>query len=370
MYERQTSILLKKVKTASIVGCGGTGFWTALLLGMSGVPNLIVIDDDIVEESNLNRLPLHKRELGSFKVDSLSRILHNIRPDILIETHYTRLMTSEDCNILDGIVFCCTDSVKSQQMINAYCVKNNIQYQRVGYDGTFLNVSSAYPLSFNKELPEGYTVTPSWVIPAVVAAGLGISSRLLSEIVVTEDISTITHANSSYIPSKLKRIIIDEECNSCDKGDCNSCDKGDCDDCDRGDCDDCSRGDCNDCSRRDCNDCDRGYCNDCEFSGIDTSQIGDQIVNLFENIAKMADNNLCNSNDYFQCDRCDSNCYRIDINLTDIEYIPDRYNRKIVNCYSDIAELIKSKDKELFILRKKIEELSENNIVEKEIIHG
>lgn len=362
MYERQTSIPLKKVRTASIVGCGGTGFWTALLLGMSGVSNLIVIDDGIVEESNLNRLPLHKRELGSIKVDSLSRILHNIRPDILIETHCTRLMTSEDCNILDGVVFCCTDSVKSQQMINAYCVKNNIQYQRVGYDGTFLNVSSAYPLSFNKELPEGYTVTPSWVIPAVVAAGLGISSRLLSEIVVTEDISTITHANSSYISPKLKRNIILEECDRCDRGNC--------DDCSRGDCDNCDRGYCTDCDRGDCNDCDRGDCNDCEFSGVDTSQIGDQIVSLFEDIVKMADDNLCNSNDYFQCDRCDSNCYRIDINLTDIEYIPDRYKRKIVNWYSDMAELIKSKDKELFILRKKIEELRERNIVEKEIIHG
>ena len=57
IYERQNLIKdLKIPETASVVGLGGTGFWTALLLAMSGVEELVLIDSDIVEVSNLNRL--------------------------------------------------------------------------------------------------------------------------------------------------------------------------------------------------------------------------------------------------------------------------------------------------------------------------
>ena len=45
IYQRQNLIPdLRVPNIASVVGCGGTGFWTAILLAMSGVEELILVD--------------------------------------------------------------------------------------------------------------------------------------------------------------------------------------------------------------------------------------------------------------------------------------------------------------------------------------
>ena len=69
LYERQNLIRdLKIPEVSTVVGLGGTGFWTAVFLAMSGVEELILIDSDIVEVSNLNRLPLKEGFVGKKKI--------------------------------------------------------------------------------------------------------------------------------------------------------------------------------------------------------------------------------------------------------------------------------------------------------------
>jgi len=252
LYSRQNLIRDVKVpKQASIVGCGGTGFWTALFLAMSGVEHLILVDDDIIEASNLNRLPIGTSYVGTAKSYALSTLIYSLRPNILIEEHKMKITNKDECSLLRGHIFCCTDNLKSQQLICAYSKKNNLPYQRIGYDGTVLNVSKAFPLSFNEdEGPIGYTQTPSWVIPAVVSAALGVSSKLYKELCIMEDLSKVCIKESSYIPKgsieplvkereQEIRDMIYEEVNdnphdfiSEDYGYCPDCERGDCDSCD------------------------------------------------------------------------------------------------------------------------------------------
>ena len=76
IYERQYLIEgLAIPQTASVVGCGGTGFWTALLLAMSGAKELILVDTDILEVSNLNRLLLREDQVGKKKTEVLKELI-------------------------------------------------------------------------------------------------------------------------------------------------------------------------------------------------------------------------------------------------------------------------------------------------------
>lgn len=238
-YDRQNRIPdLRVPQIATIVGCGGTGFWTALFLAMSGTQELILIDSDILDRTNLNRLPLTENVINYNKVDALKNHIRNIRRAIRIETHNIRLENPIDLELLRGVIFCCTDNLKSQQMVCAYCKKNELDYQRIGYDGTILNVSKSFPLSFEEATDEGgYSVTPSWVIPAVLAAALGVSSKMYKEICIMDDIGKLGIKNCSHVPEKTKEKILensDVEEKVLDRiqaGEIN--DFGYCDECDR-----------------------------------------------------------------------------------------------------------------------------------------
>lgn len=258
IYERQKLIEdLEIPEVATVVGCGGTGFWTAVFLAMSGVEELILIDSDIVEVSNLNRLLLGESYVGKKKTEALKNLILSIRGQVRIEIQDMRIEKPLDCQVLRGTIFCCTDNLKSQQIICAYCKKNELSYQRIGYDGTILNVSKTFPLSLkDAEQERGYTVTPSWVIPAVFAAAAGVSSRTYKELCLMDDMGKLHIQKSSHVCQKIlddaadaeKEYIIEHIDDYLPDG--------------YGYCDNCSK--CDDCDRIDPDNSDYGYCPDCE----------------------------------------------------------------------------------------------------------
>ena len=269
IYERQKLIEgLEIPEVASVVGCGGTGFWTALLLAMSGVKELILLDSDIVEVSNLNRLLLQESSVGKKKAEALKELISGIRKEIRIEIQDMRIEKPIDCQILRGDIFCCTDSLKSQQIICAFCKKNELSYQRIGYDGTILNVSKTFPLSLKDADDErGYTVTPSWVIPAVFAAAAGVSSRAYKELCLMDDIGKLHIQHSSHICRKiLDDARLEGEDNILDNIEDHMPDGYGC---------------CEDCNRIDPDGSDYGYCPDCEehYSDDDIEDIKEKAKN-------------------------------------------------------------------------------------------
>jgi molybdopterin/thiamine biosynthesis adenylyltransferase len=251
IYERQNLIDdLEIPQAATVIGCGGTGFWTALFLAMSGVEELILIDSDMVEVSNLNRLLLEETCVGKKKAEALKELILSIRQQVRIEIQDMRIEKPLDCQVLRGDIFCCTDNLRSQQIICAYCKKNELSYQRIGYDGTILNVSKTFPLSFREIERDGYTTTPSWVIPAVFAAAAGVASRTYKELCLMDDLGQLHIQHSSYICKKIlddakkeEREYIEENindfipdgyayCDDCNRIDPDSSDYGYCPDCD------------------------------------------------------------------------------------------------------------------------------------------
>ena len=77
----------KKILNSSIciVGCGGLGSSAAQYLSMTGIGNIMLIDNDIINLSNLNRQTLFfERDIGKFKVDTLKKNLQEINPEAKI----------------------------------------------------------------------------------------------------------------------------------------------------------------------------------------------------------------------------------------------------------------------------------------------
>jgi len=211
IYGRQKLLEgLKIPKTITVVGCGGTGFWIGLFGAMSGVDNVILIDYDKIEKSNLNRLLVRVNEINYYKVDILRARIRDYRPMCRVETHSCKLQSPRDCIILRGTVFCCTDELKSQQLTHSYCENNGLPYQRCGYDGDGLNVSRSFPMSFDDNVMPGYRVDPSWIVPAANAATAALYSQFKSEITLTESMSTLHCADSTIIPEELRLRLIKE----------------------------------------------------------------------------------------------------------------------------------------------------------------
>lgn len=70
----QTKLLMSK---ALIVGAGGLGNIAAKFLASSGMGDIVIIDDDNVEKSNLNRQILfNEKSIGKNKAEGLTGTIH------------------------------------------------------------------------------------------------------------------------------------------------------------------------------------------------------------------------------------------------------------------------------------------------------
>ena len=94
---------LKLLDTSMLlIGAGGLGSPAALYLAAAGVGRLGIVDDDVVDESNLQRQVLHSTaRLGEPKAQSAKRTLTELNPDVDVVTIQERL-TSENVDAILG----------------------------------------------------------------------------------------------------------------------------------------------------------------------------------------------------------------------------------------------------------------------------
>jgi sulfur-carrier protein adenylyltransferase/sulfurtransferase len=87
-----------------LIGAGGLGSPAALYLGAAGVGTLGIVDDDLVDESNLQRQVLHSTAaLGEPKTESATRAIRELNPDVQVIPYRERLTTDSVERILgDG----------------------------------------------------------------------------------------------------------------------------------------------------------------------------------------------------------------------------------------------------------------------------
>lgn len=171
LYERQKDISMNTNIKVAVIGLGGVGYWVAKFLAMSGVNEFYLFDNDTLEIHNLNRLDLPISVLGKNKADIAKLVIQNIRPDVLIKSVPFKFK-SEFLRARVNMVIDCTDKLDSQKMVSEYAKSNNIQYMKVGYDGTHITVANK--VAGWGESYDGYQITPSWVVPAVMVASMAV----------------------------------------------------------------------------------------------------------------------------------------------------------------------------------------------------
>ncbi len=118
----------KKIFNSSIciVGCGGLGSSAAQYLSMTGVGNIMLIDHDLINLSNLNRQTLFfEKDIDKYKVDTLQKNLKEINPEAKIEISKIKINKKNIDNYLSAyrIILDCTDNFQSRYLINEYCFK-------------------------------------------------------------------------------------------------------------------------------------------------------------------------------------------------------------------------------------------------------
>lgn len=119
----QAKLLKAKV---TIVGCGALGTHAAELLLRAGVRHLVLIDDDKVDLSNLQRQSLYiEADIGKIKVEALRTHLISIDSKADITIHDARL-SEDNLVLLSGIVLDCTDNIESRYLIDEGCAKRDL----------------------------------------------------------------------------------------------------------------------------------------------------------------------------------------------------------------------------------------------------
>jgi len=107
-----------------VVGAGGLGAPVIQYLAAAGVGTLGVVDDDVVERSNLQRQVIHgDDDIGRTKVDSAAAFVENLNPDVDVETYETRLTKENVEEIVPGhdVVVDASDNFPTRYLLNDFC---------------------------------------------------------------------------------------------------------------------------------------------------------------------------------------------------------------------------------------------------------
>ena len=114
-----------------VVGAGGLGSPVLLYLAAAGVGEIGVIDDDLVDLSNLQRQIIHaESDVGSSKVESAKAQILSINSTIKVTTWDTRLSPDNAQEILKDwdVVVDGTDNIPTRYLVDDICKTNRIPW--------------------------------------------------------------------------------------------------------------------------------------------------------------------------------------------------------------------------------------------------
>jgi len=215
LFARSKGILSETLRNRHVLinGAGSVGSYIAEQLVRSGVGSVTLLDPDTVEYSNLSRTNYVSSDVGSLKIDALSRRLLSISPTLntfgvgenlhdLTTTQLDELFTKAD------IVICAVDDRRAQLLINHWAY----HYKKPAvFIGIFAGAKSGEVCWIDPPLPCYQCVTqfrevlsPDAIRPTDYGTG-----QLVAEVALGIDIQAITTIGIRLCLSALVR---NQEC--------------------------------------------------------------------------------------------------------------------------------------------------------------
>jgi sulfur-carrier protein adenylyltransferase/sulfurtransferase len=184
-----------------LLGAGGLGSPAALYLAAAGVGTLGIVDNDVVDLSNLQRQVAHSNDrIGVPKVDSAEIAINEINPDVEVEKHGVRLDASNIMEIIDGydVIVDGLDNFPTRYLLNDASVRKQIPVVSasiLGFEGQ-LAVFHPYEGPCYRCLYP--TPPPAELAPSCGAAGvLGVLPGVMGLLQSVEVIKLITGAGET-----------------------------------------------------------------------------------------------------------------------------------------------------------------------------
>ena len=198
--EGQIKLLESKVL---LLGAGGLGSPVALYLAAAGVGTLGIVDDDVVDVSNLQRQVIHTgSRVGEPKVDSAEQAIHDLNPGVDVVKFNTRLDASNIMEIIEGydVIVDGVDNFPTRYLLNDATVRLQIPVVSasiLGFDGQ-LSVFKPYDGPCYRCLYP--TPPPAELAPSCGANGvLGVLPGTMGLLQATEVIKLVTGSGDPLI---------------------------------------------------------------------------------------------------------------------------------------------------------------------------
>jgi molybdopterin/thiamine biosynthesis adenylyltransferase/rhodanese-related sulfurtransferase len=103
------------------IGAGGLGSPSSMYLAAAGIGTIGMIDDDVVDASNLQRQILHGTDrVGKAKVDSAELTLRGLNPDVVVDKHRTRITADNAIELITpyDVVIDGADNFATRYLVN------------------------------------------------------------------------------------------------------------------------------------------------------------------------------------------------------------------------------------------------------------
>jgi len=191
--EGQQALLAARVL---LVGAGGLGCPLAQYLAAAGVGTLGLVDDDVVDASNLHRQVLYTtNDVGRPKVEVAAERIAAMNPDVVVERHALRLTSDDALELLAAydVVVDGTDNFPTRYLTNDACVllgKPNVHGSIFRFDGQATVFDARHGPCYRCLFPEP---PPPGAVPSCAEGGvLGVLPGLIALIQATETVKLVT----------------------------------------------------------------------------------------------------------------------------------------------------------------------------------
>jgi molybdopterin/thiamine biosynthesis adenylyltransferase len=170
---------LKSSKVA-VVGVGGLGCISSTYLAAAGVGEIVIIDKDKTNLSDLNRQTLYsQKDIGQFKAETARKRIKSLNPKVKVQISLGELTENTapeiigDVNVVvDGL-----DNWKTRFILNNYCVQKRIPFIHAGVSEFYGQITTIMPRKgpclrciFPREPHETGVIPVFGATPAVIAS--------------------------------------------------------------------------------------------------------------------------------------------------------------------------------------------------------